>query len=45
MDLTSKGELRALIDRVMPLRNTAEAHRIVENNEPIGKIILDPTLG
>ena len=45
LDLTSKGELRALIDRVMPLRNTAEAHRIVENNEPIGKIILDPTLG
>ena len=45
LDLTARGELRVLIDRVMPLRNAAEAHRLVEKNEPVGKVILDPTLG
>lgn len=44
LDLTAKGEFQALISRVMPLRQAEEAHRLVESNEPLGKIILDPTL-
>lgn len=33
------------IDRVLPLSRAAEAHRLVEENEGQGKIVLDPTLG
>jgi NADPH2:quinone reductase len=39
----SKGKIRALIHRAMPLRDAAEAHRIVEQNQIAGKIILEPT--
>lgn len=39
------GEFRVLIDRVLPLREAAAAHRLVASNEPLGKIILDPTQG
>ena len=38
-----QGKIRAIIDRTLPLRDAAEAHRIVENNQIAGKIILDPT--
>ncbi len=37
------GKIRAIIGRTMPLREAAEAHRIVEGNQTLGKIILDPT--
>ena len=33
------------IERVMPLSRAAEAHRLVEQHEGQGKIVLDPTLG
>lgn len=39
----AEGKIRAIIDRVMPLREAAEAHRIIERNQTLGKIILDPT--
>lgn len=39
------GKIRAAIDRVMPLSEAAVAHRILEQNQTLGKIILDPTLG
>ena len=38
-----QGKIRAIINRTMPLREAAEAHRIVEQNQISGKIILDPT--
>jgi NADPH:quinone reductase-like Zn-dependent oxidoreductase len=38
------GELKVLVDRVMPLKDAAAAHRLVASNEPLGKVILDPTL-
>ena len=37
------GKIGAIIDRTMPLSAAAEAHRILEANRPLGKIILDPT--
>ena len=45
LQLNARGEFRVLIDRVMPLSEAATAHRLVEKNEPLGKVILDPTLG
>ena len=41
----ASGRLRARIERIMPLSQAAEAHRLVEESPGIGKIILDPTLG
>jgi NADPH:quinone reductase len=43
LDAAREGKVRAIIDRIMPLRDAAEAHRIVEQNRIAGKIILDPT--
>ena len=43
LDAAGQGRIRAIIDRIMPLREAAEAHRIVEKNQIRGKIILDPT--
>jgi NADPH:quinone reductase-like Zn-dependent oxidoreductase len=37
------GKIRAIIDRTLPLREAAEAHCILESNQTLGKIILDPT--
>lgn len=44
LQLGTSGALKVLIDRIMPLREAAAAHRLVAQNEPLGKIILDPTL-
>ena len=38
------GQLRALIDRILPLSRAAEAHELVANRAITGKIVLDPTL-
>jgi len=43
LDAASQGKIRAIINRTMRLRDAAEAHRIVEQNQITGKIILDPT--
>ena len=37
-----QGKIRAIINRTMPLGEVAQAHRIVENNQIAGKIILEP---
>ena len=36
------GKLRPVVDRVRPLEQAAEAHRILEDREAFGKIILRP---
>jgi putative PIG3 family NAD(P)H quinone oxidoreductase len=36
----TRGELRPIIDSVYPLRDAAEAHRAMEANRNIGKIVL-----
>lgn len=43
LDSAARGELRALIDRVMPLDAAAEAHRLAESDSLVGKVVLDPT--
>jgi NADPH:quinone reductase len=39
------GKMRVLVERVMPLSEAVEAHRLVESSPATGKIILDPSLG
>jgi NADPH:quinone reductase-like Zn-dependent oxidoreductase len=43
LSAAAAGKIRAILDRTMPLREAAEAHRILERNQILGKIILDPT--
>jgi NADPH2:quinone reductase len=43
LEAAGTGKIRAIIDRTMPLSAAADAHRIVERNQTLGKIILDPT--
>jgi NADPH:quinone reductase len=44
LQLGASGEVRVLIDQIMPLREAAAAHRLVATNLSVGKIVLDPTL-
>jgi NADPH:quinone reductase-like Zn-dependent oxidoreductase len=41
----AQGKVIPQIERVLPLSRAAEAHRMVEESEGQGKIVLDPTLG
>lgn len=41
----ARGEVRAIIESILPLSRAADAHRKLEQNQTLGKIILDPTLG
>jgi NADPH:quinone reductase-like Zn-dependent oxidoreductase len=43
LEAAAAGELKAIIDRVLPLRDAALAHEIVEARAGIGKVVLDPT--
>jgi NADPH:quinone reductase-like Zn-dependent oxidoreductase len=45
LEAAAERKIRAIIDRVMPLHDASAAHRILEQNQTLGKIILDPTLG
>ncbi|WP_133739981.1 NAD(P)H-quinone oxidoreductase [Actinorugispora endophytica] len=38
--LVGKGTVRPVVDRVLPLRDAAEAHRIMESGGHVGKILL-----
>ena len=41
----AQGKVIPQIERVLPLREAAQAHRLIEQHEGQGKIVLDPTLG
>jgi NADPH:quinone reductase-like Zn-dependent oxidoreductase len=40
--LVERRELRPVVDRVFPLRETREAQRRMENREQFGKVVLEP---
>ena len=42
MKLIERGKLKPVIDRVLPLSDVREAHRIVEEGKHFGKIVLLP---
>jgi NADPH:quinone reductase-like Zn-dependent oxidoreductase len=42
LDLAGRGLIDPVIDRVLPLREAAHAHRIMEGQEHFGKIVLVP---
>ena len=44
LQAAAEGKIRAVINRTMPLSEATTAHRIVEQNEIVGKIILEPGL-
>jgi NADPH:quinone reductase-like Zn-dependent oxidoreductase len=45
LEAARAGKIKAIPHRKMALSQAAEAHRIVENNQIIGKIILEPGKG
>ena len=44
LEAARSGKIRAMNYRTMALHAAAEAHRLVEQNQLAGKLILDPTL-
>jgi D-arabinose 1-dehydrogenase-like Zn-dependent alcohol dehydrogenase len=42
MTLVANGRIKPVIDRILPLEQVAEAHRMVENREVFGRIVLRP---
>lgn len=45
LSMAEKGQLRPLIGRMLPLHEAALAHRLVEENRVLGKVVLSPTAG
>jgi putative PIG3 family NAD(P)H quinone oxidoreductase len=44
--LVESGQVRPVVDRVLPLEQVAEAHRVMEAGEHVGKILLEvPKIG
>jgi NADPH:quinone reductase-like Zn-dependent oxidoreductase len=41
LDLVAAGRLRGVVDRVMPLDAIADAHRVLEERQAVGKVILE----
>ncbi|MFQ6022785.1 MAG: zinc-binding alcohol dehydrogenase family protein [Acidiferrobacterales bacterium] len=42
LKLLKEGKIRPLLDRTLPLREAADAHRLIANNEVQGNIVLLP---
>lgn len=41
-ELVAKGEVRPVVDRVMPMTAVRDAHQLLEDGKVLGKLILDP---
>ncbi len=42
LHMVQAGQLKPVIDRVLPLTEAAEALRILEDREVIGKVVVEP---
>jgi len=42
LELIRKGEVKPMLDRTLPLSQTAEAHRLIATNQVAGNIVLLP---
>jgi alcohol dehydrogenase len=42
LELVAEGRLRPVIDRVLPLEQSAEGERLLEDREVFGKVVLKP---
>jgi NADPH:quinone reductase-like Zn-dependent oxidoreductase len=42
MKFVERGQIRAVIDRVLPLSEARQAHELIENRAQFGKIVLKP---
>jgi alcohol dehydrogenase len=42
LDLVADGRLVPVIDKVLPLEETAEGERLLEDREVVGKVLLKP---
>jgi NADPH:quinone reductase-like Zn-dependent oxidoreductase len=42
VDLAARGKVDPVIDHVLPLSDLAEGHRIIENREVFGKVVIEP---
>ena len=42
LHMVQAGKLKPVIDRVLPLTEAAEALRILEDREVVGKVIVEP---
>ncbi len=42
LDHAASGKLHAVVDRVLPLRDAADAHRLLESRGAFGKVVLTP---
>jgi len=40
LPLLSSGKIRPVIDRVFPFAQVADAHRLMEQNDTFGKVVL-----
>ena len=42
MRLLEAGKIQPVLDRVLPLREAREAHRVLEERQQFGKVVLVP---
>ena len=43
LDLMEKGRLKPIVDKVLPLDEIHEGHRLLEEYNPFGKIVIEPS--
>ena len=43
-EAVNNGQIRPVVDRVLPMTQLAEAHRLIESRSITGKIVLEQNL-
>jgi alcohol dehydrogenase len=42
MDMISKGEIKPVIDKVLPLEDAREGLRLIQDRKVLGKVVITP---